>query len=170
MKEKRKVILTVCGISAACLAILFGCWYFSRSDSESFTANAAEPSAVSSWVASPLPAADQKPAVSSAVETPKKPLKGYPKVVTETASEVVIDFTPPESVPVEESAETQPEPQEEYTPPEEAETGGGGGETAGQPTGDGVIDDPAFGKVYAGEAQQQEVDNDGDPEKQVGTM
>ncbi len=167
MKDKRKAIFTVCGIGAACLAILFSCWYFSKSDSGSFTAEGNEPSTVDTWTASSLSPVEEKPIASSAVETPEEPLKDYPKVVTETSSEVVIDFTPPESVPVE---ETPPESQEEYTPPAEAETGGGGGETAGQPAGDGVIDDPVFGKVYVGEGQQQEVDNDGDPEKQVGTM
>lgn len=167
MKDKRKAILTVCGIGAACLAILFSCWFFSKSDGGSFTADGNEPSAVDTWTASSLSPVEEKPIASSAVETPEEMLKDYPKVIAETSSEVVIDFTPPESVPVE---ETPPESQEEYAPPAEAETGGGGGETAGQPAGDGVIDDPVFGKVYAGEGQQQEVDNDGDPEKQVGTM
>lgn len=167
MKDKRKAILTVCGIGAACLAILLSCWYFSKSDGGSFTAEGNEPSAVDTWAASSFSPVEKEPIASSAVETPEEPLKDYPKVIAETSSEVVIDFTPPESVPVE---ETPPESQEEYTPPAEVETGGGGGETAGQPAGDGVIDDPVFGKVYAGEGQQQEVDNNGDPEKQVGTM
>ncbi len=92
----------------------------------------------------------------------------------ETSSQVVIDFTPPESEPEPTPVSTPaPEPEPVYSEPDggeyQAETGGGGGETGGG-SDNGVVHDPVFGDVVPGQAQQQEVDNDGDPDKQVGIM
>ena len=183
MKSNKRALFTVCGICLACLGILLGCWYFGRGDGKDFVAEAENSEATSSWVGTEATSKPVTRTQQCAVKAESSALEEYPKVVERTASEVVIDFTPPaeEAAQEQEVSETEPvrepepvdEPQQEQ-PVEpawtEPEGGGGGGETTYTPPVDGAVEDPVFGKVYPGEAQQQIVDSDGDPEKQVGTM
>lgn len=187
MKNKRKEIFAVGGTLFACAVVLVCCLIFGRQAQPEFSADAQNGESTESWVApetsSKADTGGEKPTTQRPVAKPDPLLEDYPKVQRETAEEVVIDFTPPEQEisqpqePVRQevvTTEQVTELEEEYVPADtyvpEPDGGGGRGETYIEPTPDGVIDDPVFGKVYAGEAAQEYVDSDGDPEKQVGTM
>lgn len=180
MKPNKKAIITVCGVGVVCIVALAACWLAGGKKNGAFEAEAPLSPPTSSWSHAENLSGDRNEPVSASAPEPDSGvdprLKDYPRTVEETTSRVVIDFTPPASEPESAAEPLQspgPTPDPVYSEPERedyrGETGGGGGETGNYGSGE-VIHDPAFGDVIPGQAQQQEVDNDGDPDKQVGTM
>lgn len=178
MKDKNKKILGI-SLAVVSVAVVIVCLYIFLGAGEmktDFVPGASPEPPTSSWAASAAPKATVSPSPSPTPKAQSSQAE-YPKVVKETSSEVVVDFTEPEE-PAKEPApepaappapESPPDDDESYDPPPtQGETGGGGGQTDGG--GGGTVYDPVFGDVTPGQGQPQEVDNDGDPDKIVGIM
>lgn len=130
-----------------------------------------------------LPPATARKAGTLPVVRKTKPDEAYPKVVEETEDEVVVDFTAPKS-PDEAEPPEIPEGKTEIADPEpdhtpnidpsvtapEPEAPASSGPAPGSTNNNGEFYDPVFGWVKPGTVQQQEIDNEGDPNKMVGNM
>lgn len=165
------------------VAIVAVCIFVSRDKQPEFVPEQSQQTeSDSGWVESGVgstTAPGRTPAVSSEQEA-------YPKVTGDDGENVVIDFTPPQS-----SAETKaseppeiPEGKTEIKDPgpshpvnedqtvkaPEPEPAAPSGPAPGSTNEKGQVYDPAFGWVTLSPVEQIPTDNDGDINKQVGTM
>ena len=171
-----------------CVAILGICWFVSRDRTQEFKPDeSSSGSMISDWSDGGTQNGDSSggadaysPGQSSNSE------EEYPKVTSETESEVVIDFTDterpeetpppePESRPVVEGSmdappsDTDPNVPTVTAPPAE-ESAGGNEPGPGSSNGSGAVYDPVFGWVVPGNVQQSTAGSNGDLNKQVGNM
>ena len=124
------------------------------------------------------PAVSNTPAVSGGEAGPKANDNQYPKEVENKDSTVIVDFTDPEpekpKAPEKPAASADtdnpakpPEYKEDETKPPTKSTGT---PAPGSKNEKGEIYDPVFGWIKVVEGVGIPTDNDGDPDKQVGSM
>lgn len=196
MKNK-KIIASVLGI--ACVAILIGVAVITPKKNHTFTPEASEAASNDSWEEKHTPATTE-PAALQESETDATSAAGTDEktqaVVAEDEKTVVTELNPavdkekvqadtkptappadsekkgrlpscdiPDSEPVPTSAPQDPKP--ETVPGSEPAAETANPENSSH---EGQVYDPVFGWVTPGAAQGQVVDNDGDINKQVGTI
>ncbi|MCM1214936.1 MAG: hypothetical protein NC331_06455 [Lachnospiraceae bacterium] len=175
-------------LSASCIGILAACWLSTRDTESSFQPDEPQPSAVAAeWKDTPAPAktpaGNRADACIPAQAKTGQDLEAYPKVVEESAQEVIIDFLPaadtettpePPAPPVAEGGTDNPASPPSYAPEdlEPEPTGLPRDDTpaAGSSNGNGAVYDPVFGWVIPGKVNQINMDSSGDPNKMVGNM
>ena len=190
--DKKKIAI-ISGLSVLCIAILAGAYFLTREPERDFTPASADRADVTdTWnensnTDTPLPSAT--PESTQTVGTPSDSTQ---KVVSEdetgstsslsdsstkedasqekpeTPPETDDDLTDPDKQP--EYAPSVPEPSKEPTPtpqPEQSASTGGGSTDDSHP---GQVYDPVFGWVTPSDVQQDNIDSDGDINKQIGTM
>lgn len=190
--DKKKIAI-ISGLSVLCIAVLAGAYFLTREPERDFTPASADRADVTdTWnensnADTPLPSAT--PESTQTVGTPSDSTQ---KVVSEdetgstsslsdsstkedasqekpeTPPETDDDLTDPDKQP--EYAPSVPEPSKEPTPtpqPEQSASTGGGGTDDSHP---GQVYDPVFGWVTPSNVQQDNIDSDGDINKQIGTM
>lgn len=183
--KSKEFLLSV--LAVACIGILTVCFVVNRDTDNNFQPEevASNTEAQKSQEA-PAPAASTEhpaPVNTPAPAATKDPMEEYPKVVEESESEVVIDFTPeseelqpetpepptaegnvadPSAPPTYAPEETEPEP---TAPPAQNNT-----PAPGSTNENGAVYDPVFGWVEPGQVEQTPADSSGDPDKMVGDM
>ena len=139
----------VSALAVLCVAILGVCWFVSWDRTEDFKPDESPPSSTTSdWSDGGAQNGDNSSGADaySPGQSPSSE-EEYPKVTSETESEVVIDFTDTDK------------PEETPPPAPEGKT-----EIAD------AVYDPVFGWVVPGDVQQSTGGSDGDLNKQVGNM
>ena len=190
--DKKKIAI-ISGLSALCIAVLAGAYFLTREPERDFTPASADRADVTdTWKENsgrdtPLPSATPE-----STQTVGTPSDNTQKVVSEdetgstsslsdsstkedasqekpeTPPETDDDLTDPDKQP--EYAPSVPEPSKEPTPtpqPEQSASTGGGSTDDSHP---GQVYDPVFGWVTPSNVQQDNIDSDGDINKQIGTM
>lgn len=174
--------------AVVCAAILGICWFVSRDHMGDFKPDESPPSSTTSdW----SDGGTQNGGNSSGSDAYSSGQSSgtedeYPKVTSETESEVVLDFTDtekPEETPpplpegkteIEdpgEEHEINPDPSvPEVTAPPAEESTNNNEPAPGSSNGNGAVYDPVFGWVVPGDVQQSTGGSDGDLNKQVGNM
>lgn len=166
-----------------CIGVAAACFIWGRDKPSEFTPDPPESQTTSEWKENSSSANPDDWASSGSPNSKSEPNGEYPKVVEETEDEVVVDFTPPQSkedveppaVPEGKTEIENPEPNHtptidpEVTPPE-PEPEAPSGPAPGSTNNNGEVYDPVFGWVKPGNIVQEEVDNNGDPNKMVGNM
>ena len=178
-----------------CIAVLAGAYFLTREPERDFTPVSAESANVTdTWeensnTDTPLPSAtpestqtegtpsdntqtilseDETGSTSSLSDSSTKEDANQEK--PESPPETDDDLTDPDRQPEYEPSVPQPEPSKELTPspqPEQSTPEGGGGTDDSHP---GQVYDPVFGWIDVGDTQQDNIDSDGDINKQIGTM
>ncbi len=185
----RKRTFTICGLSALCVAVLAGAWFLTREPEREFIPASTEASGgTDTWEENPgtdtsLPdaaakettqiqgtASDNTQTVVSEDET------GSTTSLSDSSTKKDALQEKPSEPPVTTDDLTDPGRQPEYAPPvqqtpappQENPTGGSGDAAdGGHP---GQVYDPVFGWIDVGNTQQDNIDSDGDINKQIGTM
>lgn len=192
----RKRTFTICGLSALCIAVLAGAYFLTREPEREFIPASAELADVTdtwgenSGTDTILPdasvkessqiqgtASDNTQTVVSEDET------GSTTSLSDSSTREDALQEKPTEPPVTTDDVTDPDKQPEYDPPvqqtpapsQDNPTGGSG---TGTPAGDtgsgdshpGQVYDPVFGWIDVGNTQQDNIDSDGDINKQIGTM
>ena len=191
----KKKIATISGLSALCIAVLAGAWFLTREPERDFTPASAERADMTdTWkensnTDTPLPSAtpestqitgtpsdDTQTVISedeSGSTTSLSDSTGKEEASQEKPTappETTDDVTDPDKQPDYEPSVPQPEPTEKPTPspqPEPSAPAGGGSTDDSHP---GQVYDPVFGWVTPSDVQQDNIDSDGDINKQIGTM
>ena len=181
IKSKRFLISV---LAIACVGILVTCFLVSRDQKSDFHPEELSTNTdTQEMPAIPSPAGNRTNTSSPAPAATKDPMEEYPKVVDESETEVVIDFTPegedlktetPEP-PTAEGDTTDPSAPPTYAPEETepAQTAPPAQDTNPAPGSvreDGAVYDPVFGWVVPGQVNQAPADSSGDPGKMVGDM
>ena len=175
-------------LAVLCVAILGVCWFVSRDRTENFKPDESPPSSTTSnWSDGGAPNGDDFGGADaySPGQSPSSE-EEYPKVTSETESEVVIDFTdtdkPEETPPPAPEGKTEiadpgkdhdvnPDPSvPQVTAPPAEESTSSNEPAPGSSNGSGAVYDPVFGWVVPGDVQQSTGGSDGDLNKQVGNM
>ncbi len=199
MKKKEnqnntKKTLTICGLSALCIAALAGAYLLTREpDTEFVPASTETGSLTDSWEENTnvsLPAgtdsestqitgssSDQTQTVISEDES------GSVSTLSDSSSKEEAGAEKPAEKPETTDDTTNPDRQPEYgndvpqstNPPAEAPdntspSSPSAGENANADEHPGPVYDPVFGWIETGDTTQDNVDNDGDINKQIGTM
>ncbi len=187
----KKKIATISGLSALCIAVLAGAYFLTREPERDFTPASAESANVTdTWeensnTDTPLPSAtpestqttgtpsdntqavvseDETGTTSSLSDSSTKDEAGQEK--PDTPPETNDDLTDPDKQP--EYEPSVPQPIKEPTPsPQPSAPAGGGSTDDSHP---GQVYDPVFGWVTPSNTQQDNIDSDGDINKQIGTM
>ena len=192
----RKRTFAICGLSALCVAVLAGTYFLTREPETEFIPASTEVSnKTDTW--EDHSAVDASLPPTAALESTQ--LQGTASdntqtVVSEDDSGSTISlsdsFTREEALqekptepPVTTDDVTDPDRQPEYdppvqqtsAPPQDDSTGGSGtgtpaGGTASDTCHPGQVYDPVFGWIAVGNTQQDNIDSDGDINKQIGTM
>ena len=192
--DKKKIAI-ISGLSALCIAVLADAYFLTREPERDFTPVSAESANVTdTWeensnTDTPLPSAtpestqtegtpsdntqtilseDETGSTSSLSDSSTKEDANQEK--PESPPETDDDLTDPDRQPEYEPSVSQPEPSKELTPspqPEQSTPEGGGGTDDSHP---GQVYDPVFGWIDVGDTQQDNIDSDGDINKQIGTM
>lgn len=171
-------------LAIACVGILVTCFVVSRNQKSNFhpeelSTNTETPD----MPATPSPEGNRTNRSSPAPAATKDPMEESPKVVGESADEVVIDFTPesdelktetPEPLAAEEDT-TAPSAPPAYVPEETEPMPTTSPVQDNKPAPgsvreDGAVYDPVFGWVVPGQVEQAPADSSGDPGKMVGDM
>lgn len=190
--DKKKIAI-ISGLSVLCIGVLAGAYFLTREPERNFTPASAERADVTdTWEENSsadtvLPSAapestqttgtpsdntqtilseDETSSTSSLSDSSTKEDAENEK--PETPPETNDDLTDPDKQP--EYAPSVPEPSKEPTPspqPEQSAPAGGGGTDDSHP---GQVYDPVFGWVTPSDVQQDNIDSDGDINKQIGTM
>ncbi|MCM1305456.1 MAG: hypothetical protein NC306_15340 [Butyrivibrio sp.] len=193
----KKRTFAICGLSALCLAVLAGAWFLTREPETEFSPASTEVSdRTDTWedhsaVDTGLPSAvtressqvqgtssDNTQTVISEDET------GSTTSLSDSATKEDALQEKPSEPPVTTDDITDPDRQPEYDPPAQTQTPASpqdnpsGGSGTGTPSGDtgsgdshpGQVYDPVFGWVTPSSVQQDNIDSDGDINKQIGTM
>ena len=181
--DKKKIAI-ISGLSALCIAVLAGAYFLTREPERDFTPASAESANVTdTWeensnTDTPLPSAipestqmtgtpsDNTQAVVSEDET------GTTSSLSDSSTKDEAGQENPDTPPETNDDLTDPDKQPEYEPtpsqqPEQSTPAGGGGTDDSHP---GQVYDPVFGWIDVGNTQQDNVDSDGDINKQIGTM
>lgn len=192
--DKKKIAI-ISGLSALCIAVLADAYFLTREPERDFTPVSAESANVTdTWeensnTDTPLPSStpestqtegtpsdntqtilseDETGSTSSLSDSSTKEDANQEK--PESPPETDDDLTDPGRQPEYEPSVPQPEPSKELTPspqPEQSTPEGGGGTDDSHP---GQVYDPVFGWIDVGDTQQDNIDSDGDINKQIGTM
>ena len=192
--DKKKIAI-ICSMSALCIAVLAGAYFLTREPERDFTPVSTERADMtdtweeSSNMDTPIPSAtpestqtagtpsdntqtilseDETGSISSLSDSSTKEDASQEK--PETPPETDDDLTDPDKQPEYEPSIPQPEPSKEPTPspqPEQSTPAGGGSTDDSHP---GQVYDPVFGWIDVGDTQQDNIDSDGDINKQIGTM
>ena len=192
----RKRTFAICGLSALCVAVLAGTYFLTREPETEFIPASTEASnKTDTW--EDHSAVDASLPPTAALESTQ--LQGTASdntqtVVSEDDSGSTISlsdsFTREEALqekptepPVTTDDVTDPDKQPEYDPPAQqtpapAQDDPTDGSGTGTPSGDtgsdsshpGQVYDPVFGWIAVGNTQQDNIDSDGDINKQIGTM
>lgn len=190
--DKKKIAI-ISGLSALCIVVLTGAYLLTREPETDFIPASAERADVTdTWeeksnADTPLPSAtpestqttgtpsdntqtvlseDETGSTSSLSDSSAKEDASQEK--PETPPETDDDLTDPDKQP--EYAPSVPEPSKESTPspqPEQSAPAGGSSTDDSHP---GQVYDPVFGWIDVGDTQQDNIDSDGDINKQIGTM
>lgn len=188
--DKKKIAI-ISGLSALCIAVLAGAYFLTREPERDFTPASAESANVTdTWeensnTDTPLPSAtpestqttgtpsDNTQAVVSEDET------GTTSSLSDSSTKEEADQDKPDTPPETNDDLTDPDKQPEYEPsvpqptkeptpsPQPGAPAGGGSTDDSHP---GQVYDPVFGWIDVGDTQQDNVDSDGDINKQIGTM
>ena len=183
MKKKEnqnntKKTLTICGLSALCIAALAGAYLLTREpDTEFVPASTETGSLTDSWEENTnvsLPAVTD----SESTQITGSSSDQTQTVISEDESgsvSTLSDSSSKEEAGAEKPAE-KPETTDDTTnPPAEAPdntspSSPSAGENANADEHPGQVYDPVFGWIETGDTTQDNVDNDGDINKQIGTM
>ncbi len=192
----RKRTFTICGLSALCVAVLAGAWLLTREPEREFIPASTETSGgTDTWEENPgtdtsLPdaaakettqiqgtASDNTQTVVSEDET------GSTTSLSDSSTKEEALQEKPAEPPVTTDDVTDPDRKPEYDPPvQQTQTpapsqdnpAGGSGAPSGGTGADGShpgqVYDPVFGWIDVGNTQQDNIDSDGDINKQIGTM
>lgn len=190
--DKKKIAI-ISGLSALCIAVLAGAYFLTREPETDFIPASAELADMTdTWeeksnADTPLPSAtpestqtagtpsdntqailseDETGSTSSLSDSSTKEEASQEK--PETPPETDDDLTDPDKQP--EYEPSVPQPSKEPTPspqPEQSTPAGGGSTDDSHP---GQVYDPVFGWIDVGDTQQDNIDSDGDINKQIGTM
>lgn len=188
--DKKKIAI-ISGLSALCIAVLAGAYFLTREPERDFTPASTESSNVTdTWeensnTDTPLPSAtpestqttgtpsdntqavvseDEMGTTSSLSDSSTKDEAGQEK--PDTPPETNDDLTDPDNQP--EYEPSVPQPTKEPTPsPQPSAPAGGDNTDDSHP---GQVYDPVFGWIDVGDTQQDNIDSDGDINKQIGTM
>ena len=193
-KSNKKLALTVGGLSALCVAVLAGAYFLTKEPENNFTPVTAESStATNTWeenadvesVSSPAVVQDDTQVTGTQTDNTQT-------VVSEDASGAVTELSG--STTKEDAEETKPsekpETNDDTTNPEKEPESDDSVPTTPEPTDPptdekpdnnppaedpsdshpGQVYDPVFGWITSGDTNQDNVDNDGDINKQIGTM
>lgn len=188
--DKKKIAI-ISGLSALCIAVLAGAYFLTREPERDFTPASAESANVTdTWeensnTDTPLPSAtpestqatgapsdntqvvvseDETGTTSSLSDSSTKDEAGQEKPTA--PPETDDDLTDPDNQP--EYEPSVPETTKEPTPTPQPSTPAGGGST--DDSHPGQVYDPVFGWIDVGDTQQDNVDSDGDINRQIGTM
>lgn len=189
----KKKIANISGLSVLCIAVLTGAYFLTREPETDFIPASAEHADVTdTWEEKSNADTLLPSATPESTQTAGTPSDSTQKVVSEdetgstsslsdsstkedasqekpeTPPETDDDLTDPDKQP--EYAPSVPEPSKEPTPtpqPEQSASTGGGGTDDSHP---GQVYDPVFGWIDVGDTQQDNIDSDGDINKQIGTM
>lgn len=199
MKKKEnqnitKKTLTICGLSALCIAVLAGAYFLTREPDTEFVPASTETSSLTdSWeentdVSLPAAADSESAQVtgSSSDQTQtviSKDDSGSVSSLSDSSSKEDAEVTKPTEKPETTDDTTNPDKQPEYgndvpqsnTPPAETPdntppSNPSAGESSDADEHPGQVYDPVFGWIETGDTTQDNVDNDGDINKQIGTM
>lgn len=192
----RKKLFAICVLSALCIAVLAGAYFLTREPEREFIPASAERADVTdtweekSGTDAILPdaaaqestqiqgtASDNTQTVISEDET------GSTTSLSDSSTKEEALQEKPAEPPVTTDDVTDPDRQPEYDPPvQQAQTpapsqdnpAGGSGTPSGGTGADGShpgqVYDPVFGWIDVGNTQQDNIDSDGDINKQIGTM
>ena len=192
----RKRTIAICGLSALCIAVLAGAYFLTREPEREFIPASTEVSdRTDTWedhsaMDTDLPSAagkessqlqgtasDNTQTVVSEDET------GTTTSLSDSSTREDALQEKPTEPPVTTDDVTDPDKQPEYDPPvqqtpapsQDNPTGGSGTGTPSGGTGSddshpGQVYDPVFGWVTPSGVQQDNIDSDGDINKQIGTM
>lgn len=188
--DKKKIAI-ISGLSALCIAVFAGAYFLTREPERDFTPASAESTNVTdTWeensnTDTPLPSAtpestqttgtpsnntqavvseDETGTTSSLSDSSTKDEAGQEK--PDTPPETNDDLTDPDNQPEYESS--VPQPTKEPTPSPQPGTPAGG--DSADDSHPGQVYDPVFGWVTPSSIQQDNIDSDGDINKQIGTM
>ena len=190
--DKKKIVI-ISGLSALCIAVLAGAYFLTREPERDFTPVSAESANVTdTWEENSNPDTPLPSATPESTQTTGTPSDNTQEVVSEdetgttsslsdsstkeeasqekpeTPPETDDDLTDPDKQP--EYEPSVPQPSKEPTPspqPEQSTPAGGGSTDDSHP---GQVYDPVFGWIDVGDTQQDNIDSDGDINKQIGTM
>ena len=192
----RKRTITICGLSALCVAVLAGAYFLTREPETEFIPAPTEATGrTDTWednaaVDTSLPstaakestqiqgtASDNTQTVDSEDET------GSTTSLSDSTTKEDALQEKPTDPPVTMDDVTDPDRQPQYdppvqqtpAPPQDNPTGGSGtgtppGGTGSDDSHPGQVYDPVFGWVTPSGVQQDNIDSDGDINKQIGTM
>lgn len=192
----RKKLFAICGLSALCIAVLAGAYFLTREPEREFIPASAERADVTdtweekSGTDAILPdaaaqestqiqgtASDNTQTVISEDET------GSTTSLSDSSTKEEALQEKPAEPPVTTDDVTNPDRKPEYDPPvQQTQTpspsqdnpAGGSGTPSGGTGADGShpgqVYDPVFGWIDVGNTQQDNIDSDGDINKQIGTM
>lgn len=173
----------VTSLAVLCIAIVGVCWYAGRDKSDPFLPDESPPASTdSSWSENGSQADGGSGADAYVSPKSTEPAEEYPKVVTESEDEVVIDFTDtepaettPPPAPEGKTVKEDPRPAHEVNSDPEvtapaADPPASNEPAPGSSNGNGAVYDPVFGWVVPGEVSQSTIDSEGDPNKMVGNM
>lgn len=177
--KSKKFLFSV--LAAACIGILAVCFVVNRDRDNNFQPeDVAANNGAPELQESPAPAANTATPVPTHTPAPaatKEPMEEYPKVVDESESEVVIDFTPEGEDLKTESPEppaAEGDPEDPSAPPtyapEETKPAQDNTPAPGSTNENGAVYDPVFGWVIPSQVEQTTSDSTGDPNKMVGDM
>ena len=192
----RKRTFAICGLSALCVAVLAGTYFLTwEPETEFIPASTEASNKTDTW--EDHSAVDASLPPTAALESTQ--LQGTASdntqtVVSEDDSGSTISLSDsstreealqekPSEPPVTTDDVTDPDKQPEYDPPAQqtpapAQDDPTDGSGTGTPSGDtgsdsshsGQVYDPVFGWIAVGNTQQDNIDSDGDINKQIGTM
>ena len=195
-KEDRKKTIIICSITALCIAVLVGAYFLTREPEAVFIpapADTADQTGTDTWEENTdaviTPAAPPQPAsqiTGSPTDNTQSLVSedgnGSTSSLSDSTTKEEAAETKPSEKPEADGDTTDPEQPPSYAPPvseaPEQETTPSGTPDADVPpagTGSagehpGQVYDPVFGWIDAGATQQDNVDSDGDINKQIGTM
>ena len=186
--DKKKFAI-ISGLSALCIAVLAGAYFLTREPERDFTPASADRADVTdTWEENsdrdmPLPSAT--PESTQTAGTPSDNTQtvlsedetGSTSSLSDSSTKEDASQETPETPPETDDDLTDPDKQPEYEPsipqptptpqPGQNTPAGGGGTEDSHP---GQVYDPVFGWIDVGNTQQDNVDSDGDINKQIGTM
>lgn len=179
MKKHKKFIIIA--LSASCIGILAVCFFLSRDRTPEFTPDPPQSSSPSSW--------EEKRGSMNSGNLETAPTSSgtdseeYPKATQKDDRNVDIEFTPssedlkPDApdAPKTDADNTNPSAPPSYTPeqvnpPVVKKSEDTNTPAPGSKNENGAVYDPVFGWIVPGEIEQTPIDNNGDPNKQVGEM
>lgn len=192
----RKRTFTICGLSALCVAVLAGAWLLTREPEREFIPASTEASGgTDTWEENPgtdtsLPDAAAKEttqiqgtASDNTQTVVSEDENGTTTSLSDSSTKEDALQEKPTDSPVTTDDITDPDKQPEYdppvqqtpAPPQDNPTGGSGtgtppGGTGSDDSHPGQVYDPVFGWVTPSGVQQDNIDSDGDINKQIGTM